>query len=151
MMIAPLFFSLFAGVSAGSPVAWSFGSNSTDDGKVMIILTAQLEDGWHIYATDLPNDEGPLPTEFRFIPSEAWEVTIPLTEPEPVEEYDPNFATIVRHHSGTPRYTMLVERVNGDPFTVQGEVEYMVCNDRTCLPPVVVPFTIEVEPIEPTR
>ena len=26
----------------------------------------------------------------------------------------------------------------------EGEVEYMVCNDVTCLPPVGIPFRIEV-------
>ncbi len=148
-MIALLLLVAWAGYSPASPVTWHFGASGTDDGKVLITMTAQLEDGWHIYATELPSEEGPLPTEFRFTESAAYTVNIPLTEPEPVEEYDPNFLTTVRHHSGTPRYTMLVERVEAGSFTVQGEVEYMVCNDRTCLPPVVVPFNIEVGPIQP--
>ncbi len=131
-----------------SPVAWHAAAAATDDGKVMITITAEVETGWHIYAMELPADEGPLPTEFRFPESDAYKVSIPLTEPEPQEEFDQNFSMTVRHHSGTPQFTMLIERQSDSPFTVNGEVEYMVCNDRTCLPPVVVPITVEVGAIE---
>ncbi len=136
-------------VPATSPVSWSFNAAAADDGKVLVSFIAQVEPGWHIYAIDLPNEEGPLPTEFRLQQSDAYTIVVPVTEPEPMEEYDPNFATTVRHHSGTPRFTMLVERTSETAFPVKGEVEYMVCNDRTCLPPVVVPFTIEVAPHQP--
>lgn len=147
MTIVPIIFGLFTAISPAAPVTWDFAAKHTAEGKVLVMLTADLEEGWHLYATTLPTDEGPLPTEFRFQESEAYTIEVPLTEPEPVEEFDPNFALIVRHHSGEPEFTMLIEPVANEPFEVKGEVEYMVCNDRTCLPPVVVPFTIEVPPI----
>lgn len=148
-MIAAVLLSLLAGLSATSPVQWHFTATPKDDGRVLITMTADLEDGWHMYATELPSDDGPLPTEFRFGDEAGYKVEMPLTEPEAVEEFDPNFAMVVRHHSGKPQFTMLVERTSDGPFNVTGEVEYMVCNDRTCLPPVVVPFDIAVGPAEP--
>jgi hypothetical protein len=30
-------------------------------------------------------------------------------------------------------------------LVVEGEVEYMLCNDKTCLPPVGVPFKVVVD------
>jgi hypothetical protein len=150
-MISPVLFSLAMSLSSGAPVQWHFGAMAADDGQVLITFTALLEPGWHLYATDLPSDDGPLPTEFRFTEHGGYTVKVPLTEPDAVEEYDPNFMMVVRHHSGEPRFTMVVEPAGERAFNVVGEVEYMVCNDRTCLPPVVVPFDIAVETIEPTE
>ena len=143
-MIAFLLFFSLAPITS-SPVSWHFAAADTEDGKVLVTLTAEVEDGWHLYATELPSDEGPLPTIFRFEESEHYKVDVPLTEPEPVEEFDQNFGMMVRHHSGSPQFTVLVEPTTTQPFTVEGEVEYMVCNDVTCLPPKVVPFSITIE------
>lgn len=130
---------------ADPPVAWSFAAVPGDDGLVRVELRAALEPGWHLYATVLPSDEGPLPTVFRFVASEGYEVVGELMEPGPEEEYDPNFGMVVRYHSGTPVFTLLVRRRSAGAFAVEGGVEYMVCDDTTCLPPVTVPFSIQVE------
>ncbi len=109
-----------------------------------VMLTAQLEEGWHLYATELSSDQGPIPTSFRFMPSDAFEVAGVLMEPEAKEEYDPNFAMTVRHHSGRPVFSLPIMRKSKEAFTVEGELEFMVCNDKTCLPPEVVRFSIPI-------
>lgn len=134
--------SLFAG---DPPVKWEFHSIANGKHEVKIILTANIDEGWHVYATDLPSDEGPLPTVFRFEENDAFQLKGALIAPQPVEQFDPNFAIMVKHHSGRPEFSMELKRNTPEAFTVKGEVEYMVCNDRTCLPPVAVPFSIEVE------
>lgn len=144
-MILLTLLALLAGLPLSSPVKWKFASLPGDQGLVELKITAMVEPGWHIYATTLPSEDGPLPTVFRFKESDRYEVLKPLQEPEPVEEFDPNFQTIVRHHSGEPVFTMTVRSITKGSFAVEGEVEYMVCNDRTCLPPVVVPIKITIE------
>ena len=139
--------ALIATLPVGSPVTWSFSSAPAADGSVLIELTAQCAEGWHIYATELPSDEGPIATSFRFAPSEAYKVVGELKEPVPEEQYDPNFAMTVRSHSGAPRFVLSIMPRTHEPFAVDGEVEFMVCNERTCLPPVIVPFTVRVEPV----
>jgi thiol:disulfide interchange protein DsbD len=144
-MLTLIVLALLAGIPAASPVKWKFASIPTEKGLVELKMTAVVESGWHIYATTLPNTDGPLPTEFRFKENDRYKVIEPLREPEPVEEFDPNFQTIVRHHSGNPEFTMTIQPIAKGSFAVEGEVEYMVCNDRTCLPPVVVPIKITLE------
>jgi thiol:disulfide interchange protein DsbD len=68
-----------------------------------------------------------------------------VEEPEPREGYDPNFAMVVRYHPGDTRFTRRLRPTASGPLTVSGEVEYMCCNDRTCLPPTVVSFQLEVD------
>lgn len=125
------------------PATWSFAAVVTEGDRVEVILTAQLEEGWHLYATELPSDQGPIATSFTFTPSEAFTAGT-LVEPAAKEEYDPNFAMVVRHHSGAPVFKLPIVRRTADAFTVEGELEFMVCNDKTCLPPEVVPFKIAV-------
>jgi len=129
------------------PVTWSFASVQAANGSVLIELTAQLEMGWHIYATELPSDEGPIATTFRFTPSPAFAVLGELAEPKAEEHFDPNFEMTVRYHSDAPRFVLTVVPNTLEAFSVEGEVEFMVCNDKTCLPPTVVPFSVRIEPV----
>ncbi|MBK7385065.1 MAG: sugar transporter [Flavobacteriales bacterium] len=130
-----------------NPASWTFSARTLPNGQVSIELIATLEKGWHLYATELPSDQGPVPTSFRFEPSRAYEVVGKLVEPDPVVGYDINFGMVVRHHSGTPRFELIIDPVAKGPFLVEGEVEYMVCNEKTCLPPITVPFSIRVTPL----
>src|SRR5436190_18416061 len=133
---------------ANGPVAWSFTSQPASNGSITIDLTARIEKGWHIYATELPNNDGPIATSFRFMASEAFVVVGKPTEPTPEEHYDPNCGMTVRYHSGTPHFLLTVMPRTHEAFTFEGEVEFMVCNDKTCLPPTVVPITVRVEPLQ---
>ncbi|MBV6405883.1 MAG: hypothetical protein IT228_05020 [Flavobacteriales bacterium] len=126
------------------PVRWQFEATTGPEGRVEVSLQATLEAGWHLYALELPREDGPLPTVVRLVPGEGHEGLLEVHEPTPVEEMDPNFAMVVRHHSGEPVFRAVTKRTTDQAFRLTGEVEYMLCNDRTCLPPVAVPFTLEV-------
>ena len=124
------------------PVTWAFTATPAKDGLVAVELTATVGEGWHIYATRLENDLGPIPTTIRFTPSEAMQPVGELVEPKPDEVFDPNFEMQVRYHSGSPVFVQHFKPTGaGDPV-LKGEVEFMVCNDKTCLPPEVVTFVL---------
>jgi thiol:disulfide interchange protein DsbD len=143
-MINSALLSLWLSVAiSGSPAQWSFTAVQRTDGMVELRCQATLEEGWHLYATTLPSDEGPIPTSIRLKDTKAFTL-VSLQEPTPVEEYDPNFAMVVRHHSGTPSFVLLLKPNTKAPLVVEGEVEFMLCNDKTCLPPVGVPFKVDV-------
>jgi len=128
---------------AGGPITWSVDQVTTADGRVQVLLKATCEQGWHIYALTLPRDDGPIPTSVRVNTSPDFRAGA-VTEPEPEMAYDPNFGMELRFHSNTVAFVLPIERVAGSPFTVSGEVEFMACNDKTCLPPVAVPFSVTV-------
>ncbi|MGV3636348.1 MAG: protein-disulfide reductase DsbD domain-containing protein [Flavobacteriales bacterium] len=134
---------LSAHLPAG-PVQWSFAAKTTGSGQVAVELTATVQEGWHIYATRLENDLGPIPTTIRFAKSEALTPVGELTEPVPEEVYDPNFEMQVRYHSGTPVFVQVFQPAAPGAHVAKGEVEFMVCNDKTCLPPEVVTFSIDL-------
>lgn len=128
---------------AGGPVRWSFATATAADSTLQVLLTATCEEGWHIYALTLPRDDGPLPTVVRAPATDAY-TPGPVAEPPAEEVDDPNFGMRVRYHSGTSTFILPIERSSPQAFEVHGEVEFMACNDRTCLPPEVVRFSLPV-------
>lgn len=131
-------------VAPTGPVSWSFAAQPDSLGLVVVSLTATVDPGWHIYATKLENDLGPIPTAVRFEENDALSPVRELTEPAPEEVFDPNFDMKVRYHSGSPVFVQHFESNASRIPAVKGEVEFMVCNDKTCLPPEIVKFTIDV-------
>jgi len=126
----------------GPVVTWSFLAKPLEGGVVSVECTATVQEGWHIYATRLENDLGPVPTTIRLLPSGSYSLVGELDEPKAEEVFDPNFEMLVRYHSGAPRFVQHVRPSGKGEPTIKGEVEFMVCNDVTCLPPEVVPFSI---------
>lgn len=135
-------------VTPTGPVSWAFTTAPAKDGLVAVELTATVSEGWHIYATLLENDLGPIPTTIRFTPNESMQPIGELEEPKPEEVFDPNFEMQVRYHSGTPVFVQHFKPNGTGGHVLKGEVEFMVCNDKTCLPPVVVTFSLDIPPTD---
>lgn len=129
---------------AGGPVTWAFTATPTGTDTVQVLLTATCEPGWHIYALQLPSDQGPLPTEVQLDEDPAYSALGAAVEPAPVETDDPNFGVKVRYHGAEVTFAQFVSRNTKMAFVIAGNVQYMACNDMTCLPPRSVPFTVNV-------
>lgn len=142
-MYAVLLSTLLTAMAPAGPVTWSFAAKPAPDGVVSIELTATVGEGWHIYATKLENDLGPIPTTIRFEKNDALVPVGELGEPVPEEVFDPNFEMQVRYHSGAPVFVQQF-KTTAAVQVVKGEVEFMVCNDKTCLPPEVVKFSLDI-------
>ncbi len=138
-------FSLIVSVlMAGGPVTWTFEAIPAQGDTMEVRLNATCETGWHIYALTLPSNQGPLPTVIQVENGAGYQVVGGPVEPEPIEENDPNFGMIVRYHGGTATFIQPVQRNSAGTFTIHGSVEYMACNDMTCLPPTTVEFTLDI-------
>ena len=128
------------------PVTWSFHAERTDGG-LALVATAHIAEGWYMYATQLPSEDGPPATALLLCASHAQATPGPVLEPEPMERYDPNFAMMLRYHKGEVPFRFMVRPNGTDAFVLAGEVEFMCCTDLTCLPPRTVPFKVEVPAI----
>lgn len=129
--------------SAQDPVKWHF-EITRDGGQSTLNLTATMEDGWHIYGLELESDMGPLPTVFEFSDQEVeWGE---LMVPEPLVKYDDMFMMNVSYYEEEVTFTRAI--LNPDVHMVRGSVDYMVCNDETCLPPKLVPFELSLSTVD---
>lgn len=133
---------------AGHPVNWSFSAAAAGSDTVRVQLRSECAPGWHIYALSLPSDEGPLPTMVHVADGPGYLLAGSVVEPAPEEKVDQAFGVLVRFHSDTATFVQHVVRRSGKPFTVHGSVEYMACNDMTCLPPTTVEFNLDIPPVQ---
>ncbi len=144
IVILITFFSA-SGKAQDSPVKWETSYSGKDS---TISFKAQMDEHWHIYATVLPSDEGPLPTEFIFEELVNSKLEGKLVEPKPIEEYDPNFELDVRYFENSVTFRQKIS-LSEDSSKVVGYITYMACNDEGCLPPIDEPFKIVISQAKP--
>jgi len=144
---AAILFMLVASVALTAqvlePVTWSFWSEKTGDNTFDLVMTAELDASWHLYAMDKEKD-GPIATSFTFEPGDGYKLsgkTIEVTKPE--VKFDNSFGMNIGMHSGTAEFRQKVT-VTGSPVTVKGYVTFMSCDDKQCLPPRDEEFSIEL-------
>jgi thiol:disulfide interchange protein len=135
---------LFAQPKQGilDPIKWSASAVRKSATEAEIVFSAKLDKGWHLYSQQLPED-GPIPTTFTFTDLAGAKLKGKVSEPKGKEELDPNFGMVVKYFDGSPRFVQKVT-LGEKAITVKAEVEFMVCDDKRCLPPDIVEFSIDV-------
>jgi thiol:disulfide interchange protein len=116
---------------------------------VTVKVTAKITAGWHIYSAT-PMGEGPSATTVTIPAKAPLAKAGKIRQPKPIVKYDENFQINTEYFEKSVSFT-LPAKVKADAAggkqTINLEVEFMGCNDRTCVPPrtVKVPVTITVE------
>ena len=107
---------------------------------VRLRLTATLAPGWHIYSIT-ENSGGPVPTTIRLLSTGPLESRGSFTGPAPTVQHDPSFNKDVEYHSRAVTWTQDLD-VPADlapqSVALAVSVRYMLCSDRSCLPPRTV-------------
>lgn len=109
-------------------------------------LEATMAEGWKMYALDSPPPSRGVRLRFGTLPA-GLEQAGDVRQSPPKEGYDPNFRVTVRYfeHQATIIAPLRVaDAAEPGVRTVQAEVEFMICNDRVCLPPTRVPVEAAV-------
>ncbi len=138
LLMALLCLPVFAQIQ--EPVKFKTEWITISDTEAEIVFTGEVEDGWHIYSTDLP-EGGPISATFNVDKIEGAEVVGKLmprgTE---IDKMDPIFQMQVRYFAGTATFVQKIKIVD-ENYNVTGYLEYGACNDENCLPPTSVDFS----------
>ena len=100
-------------------------------------VQADIAPGWHLYAMDIPPG-GPIPTSFEVIGDEIFSPGGKALQPEPISWFDENFDMDTNYFEGTAVFTVpvrIAESAKPGDYRLGIQVEFMLCNDNTCLPP----------------
>lgn len=125
-----------------SKVKWDFSSRKAGKG-IELVMIATLEPGWHIYSQFLKGD-GPIPTTFEYTLPAGVKLADKTKEPDPIKYFDENFGMEVLYFTNKVEF---VQTLNGKSLKgkeIEGKVNYMICDDHMCYPPVDVPFKIKL-------
>ena len=122
------------------PVKWSFSFDKIDEDTYHLVSNAKIDAGWHLYSQTI-DEGGPIPTSFTFEEHDNVEYIGSVEESGNAEEkFDPMFEMDVKWFSNEAKFTQVVD-VRQFPCKINGELEFMVCDDTRCLPPEVVEFS----------
>lgn len=131
-----------------TPVKWNIKLEDSGSPEKEIVFTATADQGWHLYDQDLP-EGGPVSTSFTFETLKGAElIGKPVPSVKPTVVYDEQFAMDLRWFPGTVSFVQKIKVTDPAKFKVEGEVEFMVCNDETCLPPDRISFAFDKKNIQ---
>jgi thiol:disulfide interchange protein DsbD len=126
------------------PVHFTSRWNMTGETAGEIVFSATIDDGWHVYSTDLGSD-GPTPAAFHVVKMEGAEtVGTLMPRGHVIKQYDRMFGMELRFFEKKATFVQRV-RVTKPKFFIEGYLEYGACNDEMCLPPTQVEFRYQGE------
>ena len=135
-----MFFSIFLACQLLSqaqilePIKWNIQLKPGESYQE-IVFKASIESGWHLYHMDLP-DGGPVPTTFHFEKTEGAKLIGKTTATSKViKKYDATFAMDLSWFEKEAIFIQKVQVTDAKNFLLKGYVQFMGCNDETCLPP----------------
>lgn len=124
------------------PVKWSQKINVTSTTTAELVFKATIEDGWHLYGLDIPAD-GPRATSINIEKLEnAKKVGNLIVKSPLVSAFDPNFNMQLSWFVNEAVFVQKIAFTDASQVKVNGNIEFMVCNDESCLPPTTVPFNL---------
>lgn len=133
------------------PVKFKFEINPLANDEYEAVLTANMDDGWHIYSKDLPEDSG-IPTEYK-ISSKQIQLLGKVQEVgKKHDEFSEAFGAQIVYYSNKVLFKQKFKiKDNTKPSTVTAEITYQTCNDRMCLAPNTLEFEKTVGAIAKTE
>ncbi|MBW6498545.1 MAG: thioredoxin family protein [Bacteroidales bacterium] len=143
VLLVLMFIAGTAAAQILEPVTWSFSHEKIADNQYELRFTANIDQGWNIYGTDLPAG-GPIPTSIDINEGSGFRKVGNLRYPKPAEKFDPNFNMQLSMFSGSVTFRQTVEVTSDSPVRISGEVGFMSCDDSSCLPPDYMDFAFEL-------
>jgi hypothetical protein len=133
----------FANAQINNPVTWTYTAKKIADKTYELHMTATIGSNWHLYAQDA--GKGPEPTSFVFTPNPLVKLDGKVKEVGKQEQsFDKNFNSTLKYYANKVDFVQKIKVKSATATVVKGVVNFMVCNDRQCLPPRDVPFTINI-------
>ena len=138
LVMALLCLPVFAQIQ--EPVKFKTELKTLSANEAEIIFSGAVENGWHIYSTDLP-EGGPISATFNIDKIEGAELVGKLMpRGNEIEKMDPIFEMKVRYFEKQATFVQKIKLTGGD-YKIVGYLEYGACNDENCLPPTSVDFS----------
>lgn len=135
-----LFLAIVSYAQIQEPVKFKTELKNVSATEVEIVFTASIEQGWHVYSTDL-GDGGPISATFNTDKLVGAEVVGKLRPVgKEVASFDKLFEMNVRYFEHNAQFVQKLKLTGGD-YQIVGYLEYGACNDENCLPPTQVEFS----------
>src|SRR5687768_12412714 len=146
LLFVALGFLVAHGAMAQNPVSWTFTSKKTGDKEYELRMTATIQPGWHLYSQSQPEDAIAQPTTFNFNSNPLLNFEGKVKELGKLEKYkDEKLDISANQYSNKVDFVQRVKIKGKAKTNVTGKLEYQTCDDKKCLPPKTVNFSIALK------
>ena len=141
-LVIMLLCSLGLSAQMANPVDFKYELRRVSDTEAVISFDCDIDDGWHVYSTDLP-EGGPVSTTFNIDKSEGVELDGPLVHGGgEIQMFDSVFEMDLKFFEKKAHFEQKL-KITGKEFFIEGYLEYGACDNTSCMPPTAVNFKFE--------
>lgn len=134
-------------------VKWIASINNSEvkqNEEFKVSIRAEIKKGWHLYSVTTP-PEGAQPTTFKIKESDKFKISSPINQTKPIVKFEELFGANTEYFENVANFDFNVKvldkiKPGENSFTII--VEYMMCNDKVCLPPVEDEIKLNINVIE---
>ncbi len=144
--------AIMAGAPSPQNVTWTTSVEKVSDTSGVLVISAKIESGWHIYGNDMPqiDDMPTYPTTVK-VNSQTGLVLDGIAEPtQPASKhFDQMMNLELPWWEGevTFRQKFYLDGIKGADIT--GSISYMACTNVACTPPTTEDFSVKFgEPVQ---
>lgn len=127
-----------------NPVKWRVNVKMSSATEGEVIITASIDDGWHLYGMDIPKG-GPKPTRIEFADSKGVTFVGELkSSVEPVKYRDDMFGMTLSCWEKRVTFRRKFKVTDKKTAQIGGSISFMSCNNQNCSAPSVEKFSKKV-------
>ena len=125
----------FANAQILDPVDFSTSTEKISDTDYYLVVTATIDEGWHLYAQYIPED-GPIPTTITLEKnSNDFQLIGKPLEGKGHTSFDKIFEMDIKYFENTTTFKQRIRLLTNEKIDINGEIEFMACDDGQCTPP----------------
>jgi hypothetical protein len=126
-----------------NPVNWTFTSKKLTDNTYEVQMTANLQQGWHLYSQTQPKDAIAQPTSFKFNSNPLLQFDGAVKESGKMEKFtDKELGVSANQYSKQVTFVQKVKLKGKVKSNLGGNVIFQTCDDKKCLPPKTINFSV---------
>ena len=131
-----------------TPIHFTTQLKELKGGEAELIFSATIDQGWHVYSTDL-GDGGPVSAAFHIVKMDGAQTVGKLqARGHEIKQYDKLFDMDLRYFEKAVTFVQRI-RFTKSEYDINCYVEYGACNDEVCLPPSEIALKQKGKTTEP--
>lgn len=151
IILSLMLFAFGANAQMLEPIVWSSTIKMTSNNEGVMTFKASIDDGWHLYSFDLP-ENGPNATKISFDKTSGIELLGDIVPSrQPIDTVDLVFNIRVGWWDADVEFSQKFKVLEEGKYDIAGEIYFQACNGETCIAPTTETFDFKEGQIQTTQ
>ncbi len=129
-----------------NPVTWTFTAKKIADKTYEVHVKATIESNWHLYSQTQPEDAIAEPTVISFTSNPLLSLEGKIKEDGKMEKFhDAKLDLSANQYASSVDFVQVVKLKSNAKTSLNGTVRFQTCDDKKCLPPKTVNFSVPLK------